>query len=317
MWRCELLRLHIAVLGLMAVLITAVYLVNIGGLARGRGSIAFVSSPDGRADIFLMDVDRGLVRRLTDDPADDLRPAWSPDGRRLIFYSNRDGYWNLYVMRASGLGVQALTTTQQRSGNPAWSPDGKWIAYDATLAGNLEIYIMNSVCLDWTIECKVRRLTRQSGPDEFPAWSPDGKRIVYQGLSQERREIYILDVCEAGPCESKPRRLDLGHISHAGPVWSPDGKQIAFAATSSARWSIYLVDADCPTQPGGCAAAARRLTGEQLDTFQPAWSPDGKSIVFQGWVDNNMELFVIDVDGRNLHRLTSNNVDDRLAAWWP
>ncbi|MBZ0286830.1 MAG: hypothetical protein K8I30_04390 [Anaerolineae bacterium] len=311
--RAGFMSLHVVILVITTALVMIVE--SLGG--SGRGSIAFVSAHAGSADIYLMDVDRGMVRRLTDHPGEDLRPAWSPDGRRLIFYSNRAGAWNLYVMRASGLGVRQLTAAEARSGNPAWSPDGRWIAYDTTVAGNLESYIMNVVCLDWTSGCVVRRLTTQSGPDEFPAWSPDSQRIAYQALRQERREIYVLDVCKADPCASKPRLLDAGHISHTGPVWSPDGKQIAFAAINSAHWGIYVVNANCDTQPGGCIRALRRLTDERMDAFQPAWSLDGQAIVFQGWIEQNMELFVIDADGRNLRRLTTNRVDDRLAAWWP
>jgi TolB protein len=218
-------------------------------------------------------------------------------------------------MRASGLRVRPLTAEKDTIGNPAWSPDGQRIAYDATLAGNLEIYIME--CADWDVErCSVERLTWQSGPDEFPAWSPDGSHIAYQGLRTERSEIYI--VCVTGPCaEEKARVLYTGHYAHAAPSWSPDGQYLAFAAASQSQWSIYVVDAACNTLPGGCASHMQQLTADNVNSFQPAWSPDGRSIAFQAWVEGSMELFVMDSDGHNLQRLTFNRVDDRLAAWWP
>jgi Tol biopolymer transport system component len=285
-------------------------LINASGVMRGSGSIAFVSSTEGNPDIFLMDIDRGIIRRLTDHPADDLRPSWSPDGRRIVFYSNRDGFWNLYVMRANGLDVQPITTERDSFGNPAWSPDGQRVAYDTTMAGNLEIYIM---CVE--NKCTTQRLTSQAGPDEFPAWSPDGQRIAYQALRTERREIYVMDVCER--CKTQPQLLYTGFFSHAGPAWSPDGRHLAFAAASTNQWGIYVVDAKCYAMPGGCAGNIQQLTASSMNSFQPAWSPDGRSIVFQGWVEGNMELFIMDIEGNNLRRLTFNHIDDRLPAWWP
>ena len=317
-WRMAHLGLLIG--GLVAGLLTATWLVNASGLLYGRGSIAYVSSPEGNADIFLLDIDRGMERQVMNNPAQDLRPAWSPDGRYLIFYSNRDGFWNLYLMRANGLDVRPLTADQDSFGNPAWSPDGKRVAYDSTMAGNLEIYIMDCGDLIRETDCQTQQLTQQSGPDEFPAWSPDGKRIAFQALRTERREIYVMNLCDNETCDrnlTKPQLLYTGYFSHAGPAWSPDGQKLAFSAASVSQWSIYVLDADCYSLPSGCQGTAKQLTEATMNSFQPAWSPDGRSIVFQGWVDGNMELFVMDASGDSLRRLTHNNVDDRLPAWWP
>ena len=66
------------------------------------GKIAFTSNRAGSYDVYVMDPDGGNVTPLTDDPAGDLAPDWSPDGSRIAFTSSRDGNSEIYVMDADG-----------------------------------------------------------------------------------------------------------------------------------------------------------------------------------------------------------------------
>lgn len=295
-----------------------------------RGSVAFVSSRDGNPEIYLLDIDRNYIRRLTRHPAIDLRPAWSPDGKQIAFYSNRDGYWNLYVMQSSGLNARQITTTRHRSGNPAWSPDGTKIAFDSTLEGNLEIYVMDTGCIEGNGTCQIWRLTHHTGPDQYPAWSPDGTQIAFESIRAERRNIYVVKLtCEdvpekwilenADPCGLQTRLLDINDTSDKNPAWSPDGRRILFASNQDSRWGIYTMDAECDFLPDGCLSSLHSLTSPHIEATQPVWSPDGKYVIFESWVDANQELFLIDLAclACDPQRLTYNRADDRLAAWWP
>jgi TolB protein len=74
-------------------------------------------------DIYVMQADGSNQTRLTDDPADDRDPVWSPDGQWIAFISLRDGVSELYVMRADGSAQTRLTDdAETETGRPAWSP---------------------------------------------------------------------------------------------------------------------------------------------------------------------------------------------------
>jgi dipeptidyl aminopeptidase/acylaminoacyl peptidase len=84
--------------------------------------IAFVSSRDGNADIYVMNADGSNQTNLTKNSADDTNPAWSPDGRQIAFVSLRDGNEEIYVMNADGSNQTNLTKNPAGDGCPVWSP---------------------------------------------------------------------------------------------------------------------------------------------------------------------------------------------------
>jgi hypothetical protein len=86
------------------------------------GRIAFVSNRDGNWEIYVMNADGSGVTRLTNNPANDLRPSWSPDGKHIAFVSNRDGNLEIYVMNADGSGQINLTNNPAEDWFPSWSP---------------------------------------------------------------------------------------------------------------------------------------------------------------------------------------------------
>ncbi len=84
--------------------------------------IVFTSNRDGDSDIYVMDADGGNLQQLTDDPARDWDPAWSPGCTRIVFPSDRDGDNEIYAMDADGGNVQQLTDDPGLDWLPAWSP---------------------------------------------------------------------------------------------------------------------------------------------------------------------------------------------------
>ena len=83
-----------------------------------QAQIAFASDRDGNYEIYVMDTDGRNQRRLTENPAHDLQPSWSPDGEHIAFVSDRDGNQEIYVMDADGKNQRRLT----RNGSPDTDP---------------------------------------------------------------------------------------------------------------------------------------------------------------------------------------------------
>ncbi len=113
----------------------------------GWTRLAFQSDRNGNWDIFT--VKSGCdprqpagcdLRQLTTDPADDVLPAWSPDGRRIAFVSTRDGNPEIYVMDSDGRNQRRLTFNPTGDWRPAWLPDSRHLVFTSDRTGNNDIY---------------------------------------------------------------------------------------------------------------------------------------------------------------------------------
>ena len=127
------------------------------------------------------------VDNLTENPAIDLMPAWSPDGTKIIFAT--DG--GLRLMNPDGSGRSTLTTSFEF--DPVWSPDGTQIAFTSLRDGNEEIYVMNA-----DGSGQVNR-TNTPGSDAQPAWSPDGQKIAFTTTRTGNREVFVMDADGSNP----------------------------------------------------------------------------------------------------------------------
>ena len=205
-----------------------------------RRRIVFASNRNGDFDLFVMNVEDALqgtdgsdVKQLTDDPADEDAPAWSPDGSQIAFQSNRDGaqertlVFDIFVVRADGSGLNRVTQTEGDEIDPAWSPDGKQIAF----ASDGDIFRVNG---DGT---NAINLTNSPAEDSAPAWSPDGRRIAFASIGSGSREPRIAVVALDG---SEPEVLVDAPGSN--PAWSADGGRIAYVVGPDSNRQIVAFD---------------------------------------------------------------------------
>jgi Tol biopolymer transport system component/putative hemolysin len=169
-------------------------------------SIAFTTRRDGNNEIYLMPAPAAGAQavaaasewvQLTDNPADDFAPAWSPDGSQIAFVSDRDqkpGINDIYIMRSDGSGVRRLTADTAIDYEPAWSPDGLLIAFRSNHDGPADIYVISAA--DGS---GLRQLTGDPAEDWSPAWSPDGTLIAFQTDRDGDWEIYTMKADGSDP----------------------------------------------------------------------------------------------------------------------
>jgi len=84
--------------------------------------LAFTSNQNGNFDIYIMYADGSEMTNLTNDPAMDTSPFWSPDGKKIVFVSYLDGNLENYVMNVDGSNLTRLTQNDADDFNPVWSP---------------------------------------------------------------------------------------------------------------------------------------------------------------------------------------------------
>lgn len=231
------------------------YIANADGtrvrrLGRGRGEnpvwspdgtrIAYERHGDCRRDcyrLFVMNAKGSGVRVVTRGgertTEAEVGPAWSPDGKQIVFSS-------LTVPpEAIGLSVTSIgaipreLTSSETVGNwdlsPAWSPDGRWIVFEryGTYPRGADLYLITPQGDD---------LRRIVGDAYAPDWSPNGRSIVFV----RRGDVYA-----ANADGSQPHRLVSSKAREGSPVWSPDGTKIAFIRwTSSNAGDLWVMGTD-------------------------------------------------------------------------
>lgn len=98
----------------------------------------------GQYDIYTMNADGSDILRITDDPATDISPAWSPDGRKLVFASDRTGISNLYIVDLDSAVTFPITNVLGGCFSPDWSTDGERIAFTSFSWAGWDIFVMKN-----------------------------------------------------------------------------------------------------------------------------------------------------------------------------
>jgi parallel beta-helix repeat protein len=254
--------------------------------------IVFTSTRDENQEIYLQDGFSLFPFRLTNNPADDFSPVFSPNTPEIAFVSTRDGNPEIYTMPPqAGRVATRLTNHSAPDYDPAWSPNGNKIVFVSERDGNPEIYLMNA---DGT---NITRLTNNAGVDRFPVFSPDGTKIAFASNRTGNFEIFVMNADG-----SNLRNVTQNPADDIQPAWSPDGQLIAFVSERDGNAEIYTMKTD--------GSQAMRLTNHAAADVSPSWLAGGEGLVFASDRDEGFELYLMGRSGGEAERLTVSNGDN-------
>lgn len=295
----------------------------------------YIVGAKGRRNIklHLYHKDGGKGAQLITEPKNlkTIDPAFGHDGN-MIYFSRRTGAWNYNSQlpqyqigtydRENG-DMAVITSRYGSAFTPVLSSDGKWMVYGTRFENESGLVLrdLNSGNEEW-LAYPVQRDEQESiaalGVLPAMSFTPDNEHLVasYGGkiykISLENKEAteipFEVDLnLELGPqvsfkypIEDEPE-AQVTQVRNAVP--SPDGSKLAFTALNR----LYVMDF-----PNG---TPQRVTKHEFTEAHPAWSPDGKSIVFTTWEKEGGHLYRVNANGRNLKQLTKESAVYSNPSW--
>ncbi len=264
------------------------------------GVLLFVSDRDGNNEIYAANADGSGAVNITNNPASDTNPVWSPDGSQIAFVSDRDGNSEIYLLDVNDQSITRLTNDAAVDTQPAWSPDGSQIAFVSNRFGDNDIWVVDAQGGEPT------QRTFDVTNDQYPTWSPDGSQIAYVTNANGNDDIFII-TSNDGTFVSQ---LTTDGNNDRFPDWSNDG--IVFVSNRDGQNELYIsaVDGNPPT----------RVTNNGANDRFPRWTPDGQIIYSSnlatdgsgGTADQN--IYLINPDGSGATPLTTDPSNESNPA---
>ena len=244
--------------------------------APAAAELAFEQVVDGNQDIYVIAAGGGVARRLTDDPALDGLPRWTPDGASIVFCSERTGHYQLFEVAASGGPARPVRTNGFREYQADVSPDGRTLAFLSNAEGAEHVWLMERAT-------GAAHVIVRHGQDSIlgnPDWSADGQRLVYSSNWHFGHQIYVFDL-------PKAREDRISPITSGGcePRFHPDGKRVVYVSRGHLGSSSRLVEHDL------ASGDERVLVGWPALNYDPVYSADGSEIAFASNITGEYAIY--------------------------
>jgi len=308
-------------------------------------------------DIYIKLIGSGAPLRLTTDPAVDVCPKWSPDGRSIAFLRQATA-GKFAVMTVAALGGQErkLGELDGPAGDVSWAPDGKWLAVAGQIGEQDHgIYLVSAESGE---QRKLTNPPADNDGDAFPAFSHDGRSLAFcRFKSYQVSSLYVLPLSAKFEARGEPHLVPTvgQNVSISYPAWTAGDREIIYATVMSPRSLLYRVAASGarPSRPlglgegatmpavssdgrhlayahefedaniwrldlAGKAAAPEQLIASTFREVFPQYSPDGKRIVYYSNRSGSDQIWTCNADGSGAAPLT--NMDAAITGtprWSP
>ncbi len=234
-----------------------------------RLAFSLTDSRNGKTDVWIRDLARGVNSRFTLGAGNNFRSVWSPDGATIIFSSDRSGTLDLYQKSVRGSGEEKLVLhTDENKSAASWTKDGRYIAYASRSPKTLwDLWALPTFGDRKPIPIAVTPFTEQN-----PVLSPDGRYVAFVSNESGREEIYVQTFPDPGS------KWQVSNGGGSDPSWRGDGKELYYRSPDQKLMAVAIpAGADFQAGVPQALFPIRVRPGNPRNKYAP--SPDGQRFI--------------------------------------
>ncbi len=263
--------------------------------------IAYTSRVGRFKELFVMDMDGGNIRQITNDRGLAISSAWIPNRNSLIYTTYRNRVPDLFTVDLNTRRISQITRTDEMELGAEPSPVGGDFLVSRTRQSDSDILLMS---FSGQV---IKNLTPPNGAiDVSPSWSGDGSKVAFCSNRAGGPQIYVM-----GADGSGVRRISFVSSNYCtSPAYSPKSNKVAFVCRAEGNFQLFVANDD------GSNALQLTSFGSNED---PSWAPNGEYIAIGTTFGKGrtFHIGIIRPDGTNLRQLTHGSADDTQPAWGP